>query len=197
MALLGTVSLSLRRSYSAPRALFIAGYVMVFENPNILLHDPSFQLSFLATLGLIVFAERIENMISFVTDKFGIRGLVATTFATQIAVAPFILYTMGTISVIGFLVNIFVLPLVPITMLFVTLTGLVGFISSSVSTILGWISYILLEYELAIVDFASKIPMASLEIGKFSVLIVIGIYLTYSVYMVYIYYRHRKTTGVI
>ena len=44
------------RESEAKKALFLAGFMMLIYNPMLLLFDPSFQLSFLATLGLIVFS---------------------------------------------------------------------------------------------------------------------------------------------
>lgn len=195
MATLGTTALLFRRQYDASRALFIAGYIMVMENPQILLHDPSFQLSFLATLGLILFSKPIERWATFITEKFGIRSLFATTFATQIAVAPFILFSMGTISIIGFLVNIFVLPFIPITMLLVTATGLLGFFWHTGAVLFGWMSYILLEYELLSVDLASKVPFASIEVPRFSVWMVVSIYVVYAVVVFYGHLRRKNTIG--
>ena len=178
IALIGTL---LRRDYNVGKALFIAAALMLIQNPRILLHDPSFQLSFLATLGLILLSPVIENRLGFVTEKLGMRGLIASTLATQIFVSPYILYMMGQLSIIGIVVNILVLPIIPATMLFVTLTGLFDFVSQSASEIMGWISYALLSYELFMVQFFAKIPFASLELPKFSFWIVVGFYLSYFV----------------
>jgi competence protein ComEC len=171
-----------RRDYRADRALLIAGWIMVMQNPSIILHDPSFQLSFTATLGLIAFASPLEKKFSWITEKYGLRGLFASTLATQISVAPLILYMMGNISIIGMFANIFVLPIVPLTMLSVALTGLSGFISQSISTFFGWISHLLLGYELLVVNYFSLLPMASIEIPPFPLWVVVSIYLIYFIF---------------
>ncbi|MDE2041342.1 MAG: ComEC/Rec2 family competence protein, partial [Patescibacteria group bacterium] len=114
--IMATIALSaavIRRDYSVVRALAFAALLMLIENPLILLHDPSFQLSFLATLGLILLAAPIERRLSFIPDAFGMRGVVAATLATQVFVSPYILYMMGQLSIIGVVVNILVLPLIP------------------------------------------------------------------------------------
>jgi competence protein ComEC len=134
----------IRRDYNVTRALIFAALAMLIQNPMILLHDPSFQLSFLATLGLILLASPIEKKMTFITEKFGIRGIMASTIATQIFVSPYILYMMGQISIIGMIVNILVLPFIPATMLFVFLTGATGFISLPLSQFFAWISHLLL-----------------------------------------------------
>jgi competence protein ComEC len=181
MAVIALCATLLRRDYNVGKALLIAGAVMVIQNPLILLYDPSFQLSFLATLGLLLLSSPIEKRISFITERLGIRGLIASTLATQIFVSPYILYMMGQLSVIGIVVNILVLPIIPMTMLTVTLTGLIGFVSLQMSQIFAWFSYFLLSYELFIVKFFANLPFASIELPKFSFWIVIGVYSVYFV----------------
>lgn len=181
MATIALTATLLRRDYNVGKALFIAAALMLIQNPLILLYDPSFQLSFLATLGLILLSSPIEKKLGFITEKLGMRGLFASTFATQIFVSPYILYMMGQLSIIGIVVNILVLPIIPATMLFVTLTGLFGFISFFASQITAWISHILLSYELFMVHFFASMPFASLELPKFSFWIVVGFYLSYFV----------------
>jgi len=181
MAIIALTATFLRREYSVGKALFIAGAIMIIQNPLILLYDPSFQLSFLATLGLIVLSSPIEKRLTFITERFGIRGLFASTLATQIFVSPYILYMMGQLSIIGIVVNILVLPLIPATMGFVFLAGVSGFVSFHVSQVFGWISHILLSYELFMVKMFASLPFASIELPKFSFWIVIGFYLSYFV----------------
>lgn len=181
MAIIALTATLLRRDYNVGKALFIAGALMIIHNPLILLYDPSFQLSFLATLGLVVLSSRIESKLGFVTERFGIRGLLASTTATQIFVSPYILYMMGQLSIIGVVVNILVLPLIPATMGFVFLTGFVGFWSTGISQVFAWISHLLLSYELFMVKIFASLPFSSIELPKFSFWIVIGFYLSYFV----------------
>jgi len=173
VALTGEV---IRRDYSVLRALIFAGLIMLIQNPMILLYDPSFQLSFLATLGLILLAGPIEKRIQFIPEKFGMRGIVASTLATQVFVSPFILYMMGNLSIIGIVVNILVLPLIPASMLAVFLTGALGFVFPLMSTITGWITHLLLSYELFMVEHFARFPLADIQVQMFSGWLVVGFY---------------------
>ncbi len=181
MAIIALTATLLRKDYNVGRALFVAGSLMLIANPLILFYDPSFQLSFLATLGLLLLSSPIEKKLGFITEKMGVRGLFASTFATQIFVSPYILYMMGQLSIIGIVVNILVLPIIPATMLFVTLAGISGFVSVGTSQLFGYISHILLSYELFMVRFFAHLPFASVNLPKFSFWIVIGFYLSYFV----------------
>lgn len=166
----------LRRDYSVVRAVALAALIMLIQNPMILLHDASFQLSFLATVGLVMLAAPIERWLQFIPDVFGMRGIVAATVSTQIFVAPFILYLMGQISIIGMIVNILVLPCIPPTMLFVFLTGAAGLVSLAAAQAFGWISYLLLTYEIFIVRTFARIPFAAAHLPPFSAWWVVGLY---------------------
>ncbi len=183
----------IRRDYNVVRALIFAGLIMIIQNPMILLHDPSFQLSFLATFGLIILASPVEKLLPFITDRFGIRGIVASTVATQIFVSPYILYMMGQVSLIGMLANILVLPLIPVTMLFVFLTGTIGIIFLPLAKYLGWIAYLLLNYELVIVQKFAQIPYASIKVPTFSGWWIFGFYIILLLILIF----HRQNRGKI
>ncbi|MBP6858384.1 MAG: ComEC/Rec2 family competence protein [Candidatus Pacebacteria bacterium] len=183
----------IRRDYNVVRALIFAGLLMVIQNPSIILHDPSFQLSFMATLGLIILASPIEKKIGFITERFGIRGIVASTIATQIFVSPYILYMMGTISIIGMIVNILVLPIIPATMLVVFLAGAFGFIWMPLAQLFGWVSHLLLSYELFMVESFARVPYASLSVPIFSKWWVVGFYVVFGV--VYFGRKFRKNNS--
>jgi competence protein ComEC len=182
----------IRRDYNVVRALIFAGLVMLIQNPMILLHDPSFQLSFLATLGLILLASPIESRLSSIPEKFGMRGIVASTIATQIFVSPYILYMMGQLSIIGMVVNILVLPLIPATMFFVFLTGMVGMIFLPAAQVFGWIAHLLLSYELFMVGHFARLPFAAVHIPAFSKWWVVGFYVTFAV--VYVICSRAKSS---
>ena len=187
----------IRRDYNVARALIFAGLIMLIQSPMILLHDPSFQLSFLATMGLILLASPIEKRIKFIPDKFGMRGIISATIATQIFVSPYILYMMGNLSIIGMVVNILVLPLIPATMLFVFLTGATGMLSIPVAQVFAWVTHILLSYELFMVRTFAKLPFASVHLPAFSKWWVVGFYAAF--FAIYLllknYHRSPPSSG--
>ena len=191
MAGMALIADLIHRDYSVERALGFAALVMLIQNPLILLHDPSFQLSFLATLGLILLASPIEKRLGWIPDKFGMRGTVASCFATQIFVSPFILYMMGQISIIGVVVNILVLPFIPVTMLAVFLTGSLGFLWAPLSVVASWFAHVLLSYELFMVEKFARIPFAAIYVPPFSAWWVVGFYATFIT--IFIWMRRRSS----
>ncbi len=65
MALLVILARVSGRTSVTIRALFLAGFIMLLFNPMLLVFDPSFQLSFLATLGLLQLSPKIEGWLTF------------------------------------------------------------------------------------------------------------------------------------
>ena len=166
MALLALLARATGRIYEITLTLLFAGFVMLLYNPKILIFDPSFQLSFLATLGLIHGAPLLEKHLKFIPKTFGLRDIVSATLATQIFVLPLLLYMMGKFSVVSLPVNLLILPFIPLTMLFGFLTGVAGFISIFFSFPFAFIAHLFLWYELKVVEVAAAIPFAS--IGGFA-----------------------------
>ena len=116
--------------------------------------------------------------------RFKIREMVATTVAATIAVLPILLYLTGVLSLVSIPANILILLFIPIAMLFIFFTGILGFISPLLSIPFGFISYLFLHYELGVINILSSIPFASFTIPNFPLVLVILIY-AYFVYRLF------------
>jgi competence protein ComEC len=179
MAILAVIGKATDKPYAITKALFLAGFLMVLHNPKILLFDPSFQLSFLATLGLIHLSPILASKLKFLTEAFQIRELVASTLATQIFVLPLLLNKIGEMSLIAPITNLLVLPFVPATMFLGFLTSILGLISNFLSSILGSIAFVFLTYQIKIVEFFGNLSFASVEIKTFPIWAMLLVYLLY------------------
>lgn len=179
MALLVLLARATGRTYGILRALSLAGFVMILHNPHIVAFDPSFQLSFLATLGLIFFAPYIEKWGSSLPKNFGIREFAAATISTQLFVLPLILFSIGEISLVAVPVNILILATIPLTMLFGFVTGLVGMLSVALAIPFTAISYALLGYILVVVKLFASIPFASVGAPQFPFWAMASVYVFY------------------
>ena len=183
MALLVLLARSTSRTYAITRALFITGFFMLLHNPKILVFDSSFQLSFMATVGLIYLAPKIEKYFHIIPTKFQLREFAIATVATQIFVLPLILYKMGTLSFVALPVNLLILVFIPITMLLGFLTGMVGFVSILLSFPFAFVTNMLLTYQLKVVDIFASIPFAAIKINHFPIWVAILIYAIYGLFM--------------
>jgi len=179
------------RNYSASRALVFAGFLMLLENPKILVFDPSFQLSFLATLGLIYLMPLVESRLLWVTERFQLREILSQTLSTQLAVLPLLVYSTGDVSLVSLPANLLILVIVPFTML----VGFVSILVSYVSTILAWpvtyLSHLLLSWIIFVAHTLGNFSFATVSVPNISIWIILAIYAGLS-YLVY--FAHRVTS---
>ncbi len=115
------------RKMDANKVLLFVAFILAIINPYSVPFDPSFQLSFLATFSIINLAPLLEKYFIFIRSNL-FRETVSQTLAATIFVSPFVLYLMGNFSIIALLVNVIVLPFVPILMLFGFLLVVLSFI---------------------------------------------------------------------
>ena len=176
MAILALIARATGRNYDVVRALILAAVFMIILNPYVLVFDVSFQLSFLATIGVIFFAPKIEKYFIWVTKRFQLRDIVSVTVAAYIFVMPFILYKMGNLSLVALPTNVLILPFIPFTMLLGFITGGLGFIWYIFAVPVGFLSYLFLHYELGIINFFASLPFASFVVPNFPLIITLAIY---------------------
>lgn len=69
MSIIGIYARLSGRQNSGFVSLMVAGTFMLIQNPKLLLHDPSFQLSFMATLAMIFLAGPIEEILKRTKTK--------------------------------------------------------------------------------------------------------------------------------
>ncbi len=191
MGLLGLLARTTKRNYEIIRAVFVAAFVMVLVNPFTLPYDISFQLSFIATLGLVLITPLIEGW-KFITKTpqyFGLREIVSSSIAVQIAVLPFILYRMGTLSIIAPIVNVLILPTIPLSMGVGFLAGMIELVSGIGSNPVSWLSFGLLHYVIQTVTWFASFSWSAVVVKNFPLGIVL---MLYAVILIWIFRNRRK-----
>jgi competence protein ComEC len=185
MAILVLIARATGRIYAIVRALMLAGAIMLIINPYLLAFDPGFQLSFLATLGLIFLAPLFERRFGLFPTTLQIREFVTATIATQIFVLPLLLYLIGEFSVVAVIVNVLVLPMVPVAMFLTFVTGVAGTFIAPLATVLGFAAYLSLEYIIALAEFFAALPLATFRVPAFPFSVVVLAYagITYLIYL--------------
>lgn len=153
--------------------LVLTGLLMLIYNPNWLL-SISFQLSFLATLGVIVLAPELTRFFKVIPDI--LRQDLAMTTAAQLMVLPIIASSFHQLSLIGILVNSLILFTVPIIMVSGMISLLISLLSPNLGQVFALIPGIFLTYFVYIVEFFNT-DWASVYVGKLSFLVWLGYYL--------------------
>jgi competence protein ComEC len=161
MASIAIVAQLAGRQRLALHILALTGVAMLLVNP-MWMYDTSWQLSFAATIGIII----IEPVISSIVDKkLSIKSeIVSTTLSAQLATLPIIAATFGTVSLVGMGANLLVLWLVPWIMLIGAVTIPLLVIWPWSGHVLVWLSEPLLWYIKQVIQVFANLPMASVSI---------------------------------
>ncbi len=118
MATLFLGGIFMQRAGSSINALAVAGIIIAAFDPLSLL-GLSFQLSFGAVLGILLFHDRIQKTLTALLPKRlqgkaadALLALIALTVAAQSLTMPLLAGSFGQISVVGLLTNVIAVPLV-------------------------------------------------------------------------------------
>jgi len=163
--------------------------IMLLVNPRVLAFDAGFQLSFLATVGLISLVPRIESWFQFLPQRFGLRESLVSTLAATAMTAPLIIFQFGRFSVASIFVNLLILPFIPVAMLFGFLAALVGFVSTGLAVAVGSIAWFVLTYILIIIRWFAALPFADVAIDHWrTVIMIVG----YAVVLGFYFFTRKK-----
>lgn len=151
-----TILASSRGRKFAPLGLVgIVASATAFVSPISVVHDLSWQLSFLAFLGIAVVAPVVAERLKL-GDKF-LPRLAIDALCAQALTWPLIAYVFHQFSVVAIVANILIMPIVPMAMAASFIAGLAG---TLVPFMVGWFAWpatILLQWLLACVAWLSNI----------------------------------------
>jgi competence protein ComEC len=176
MALVAVFARATHRVYLGERVLAFVSLIMVAWNPWTLAFDPSFQLSALATLGLVQFTPIFSRWLVRVPEHFGAREILASTCSTQLMVAPLLLYQNGTFSIVSLPANLLALLPVPWAMFFSLIAGAGGILFGNVASVASFPAYALLWYIVSVAHMFANLPFASVSVPSFSAWWMFGVY---------------------
>lgn len=175
MATIVVIARATGRTYDALRALFAAVFLMLLYNPLLLAYDPGFQLSIMATAGLILGAPILEEFFANVRPAF-LREVLCTTIAAQVFVLPLLLYQTGNLSFVALPANLFVLPVVPLGMALAFFAAITGWVLPVAAPFVGLPAFVVLEYVIRVAEFFSSLPLAQVVLPAFSFALVLLMY---------------------
>lgn len=164
---MGTIvlmSTTLGRAGKITNTLAITAVIMLLFNPQVLIYDAGFQLSFLATLGLVYFSPTMSKWLKRLPNPLNIRELLATTLSAIAFTSPLILWQFGRLSVIAPLANLLVLPSIPMLMLLGFIAVTLGLIWLPLGQLVAWPVWLGLSYILNIASALASFSWSNLEI---------------------------------
>lgn len=170
MGMLLILAPRLKRRYNVYTAMALTALVMCLADPFILF-DTGFQLSFIGTLGILLFTPFFQHLLRFFTRlPLGshVVELVSVTLAAQVATLPIFALSFQQISFIAPLAN---LASVPLLGLLLTLGGLIclaGLLAPGLALFCGWLVWPWLWYITTAISWCARLPGAYLPVGNLS-----------------------------
>lgn len=155
----------LGRPRSGLIGLIAAAIVMLLLSP-LILFDIGFQLSLMATAGILLVYPLFKQKKFFQWRVLG--DSLATTLAAQIGVTPILLVNFGNLSWFSPLINALVLPLIPLLMNLGGIMVLFGLVSKPMAQVIGWVLWLPLTYFVRLVEWFGGLPWISLQIRNLS-----------------------------
>lgn len=178
MSSLALIGLLFWRKGFTMNTLCAAAAIMLIIDPN-LLYDVGFQLSFMATLGLVLYANHFTRPVeAWVNTRIlstrlrkpvmlVLEGVMVTT-AAQVTTLPLILVTFNQLSHVALLVNALVLPLQPALMVLGALAAGIGvFFGVPAGTWAAWPAYFFLTGTIRPVQWFSQFSFAAMPVYGF------------------------------
>lgn len=168
-AVMGTIVLIAKRLGRQSRitnVLALAAVAMVMVNPLVLRDDAGFQLSFLATIGLVYLSPRLERWTDWVPSHFGLRENLTATIASTLMTLPLIIVTFGRLSMVAVIVNLLVLPCIPLAMALVFIM-VVSSIWQPLGVLVSWAAWATLHYVVMVIRWFGALHWSSLDLPSF------------------------------
>jgi competence protein ComEC len=188
-AIMGSLALfakQIGRRQAALNTLLAVALFMCLWNP-LYLWDVGFQLSFFATLGLILYADPFSQFATGLitrylpassAEKFAtiFSEFVLLTLAAQVTTIPIMAYHFQRISLVSFLANPFILPAQPAVMILGGLAVLLSLVWFPLGQIAGWVTWPFVVYTIRMVEVFDRVPHGTIFLGELSIWFVILFY---------------------
>jgi competence protein ComEC len=173
MGFAALVGLLLKRKVKQFGSLLLAATLLLVFNP-LWIWDLGFQLSFLATLGLVVTVPALVNRLAWLPSA--IASLIAVPLAATLWTLPVQLFVFGVVPSYSLLLNVVSTPLISIISIGGIISALVGLIWTQAGSFLAAVLHYPTDWLIKLVEFFSKLPGNSVAVGSISTWQLLAIY---------------------
>ena len=180
MGSLGMLGVLMGRRNNGLNILGLTALGMCLLNPQ-LPWDVGFQLSFMATLGLVIYAQPLEARLQDWLSQRLKPGFVMSllpplsdylllTLIAQIMVLPLLAYHFGRLSWLFLLANPLILPVQPLVMILGGVALLAGLVSPAIGHLLAYLAWPFAAYTNRMVEWLVSLFPNTQAVGNFSVI---------------------------
>ncbi len=173
MGLAVLIALVTQRQTKPLNVLLGVAILLLIANPT-WIFDIGFQLSFLATLGLMVTVPFLMQGLNWMPPFFA--SLIAVPLAVTIWTLPLQLYVFNVLSPYSILVNIIASPLISIITLGGMASALVALVIPGVGSLIAQGLHYPILGLIETADYFSQLPGNSIAVGRISLMQLIALY---------------------
>ena len=161
------ISLILDREPLVYNAVALSALIILFINPQDLF-TASFQMSFLATIGIIYLYPKINKIFKDIKNKFlkNLWSVAAVTLSAQIALIPVLLFYFGKISIISMFTNILIVPVIGFVVGLSYVFYLATFVSGYLAFFCSILLTVILKIILFVINFFSSLKYSVIDTVK-------------------------------
>ena len=170
------LALALEREKAAGFILLLTGIVMVAISPLLLFHI-SFQLSFLATAGLLFLAPGIRQWFRLKRVPELVAGSMAITIAAQVGTLPVLAWYFNQLSLSSLLANLLAVPIIELILVLALFAGLAALVIPLAGAVLFTVVSLLLGVVAEIVRILARLPASQIWVPSPNALGVLVYYL--------------------
>ncbi|MDE2638515.1 MAG: ComEC/Rec2 family competence protein [Chloroflexota bacterium] len=168
------VGSQLNRKTFVPTSLAFATLLLSLGDPSVLL-DIGFQLSFLAVLGLSLFADPLSTRFRRLLDRLlPIRAAsvvhsflnepLIVSIAAQITTLPLIILYFGRLSLVALPVNILIVPVQTAVLLLGMTASVVYAFMPAIGTLIYWADLVFVSWTIAVVRAFADLEFAEIVV---------------------------------
>jgi len=159
------IALAQERKVKPLGTLILAACLLLLFNP-LWIWDLGFQLSFLATLGLLVTVPRLTNWLDWLPQS--ISTALAVPIAAYFWTIPLQLYVFGVLSPYSILLNLLATPLVTLISIGGIFTGMIALIHSGAGSFAASSLTLPVQGLVELVNGFSRLPGSTIAVGTLS-----------------------------
>jgi competence protein ComEC len=167
------IALALDRKIKPLGSLLFAATVLLIINPA-WIWDLGFQLSFLATLGLLVTVPVLMKWLDWMPTLFA--SMFAVPIAAYLWTLPLILFVFGVVSPYSILINIIVSPLITL----ISIGGMISAVAALIYPLFGsglaWLLYYPTHWLIELAAIGSQLPGSRFAVGTVNLAQILGLY---------------------
>lgn len=157
-------------------SLLLVAVILLLINP-LWIWDIGFQLSFLATFGLIVSFPAMVERLDWLPPT--LANVIAVSLSATVWVLPLLFYHFHYFPLYSFITNVFATPLVIVITLGGFFTAFIGVFSPLLGGAIAFLLFPFIWLLIKLVEISNQLPFSSLAVGQISVIILCIIYLIF------------------